>query len=137
MIPSTHPGKTRFRIAASITASRDESIAGSITPRATIFPMQAYHHFPTNRSLRHLAVGFGFLLLPLLGLLAFSKVTGIPFLTVTYDLLLSTWRLAVAFVIATVIGWSLVVLLIRGKTEHPTLAILDVLQSLPTFAILP
>ena len=47
------------------------------------------------------------------------------------------WRLGVAFIFATILAWFLVVILIRGKTESPALAVFDVLQSLPTFVILP
>jgi ABC-type nitrate/sulfonate/bicarbonate transport system permease component len=36
-----------------------------------------------------------------------------------------------------VLAWGLVVILVRGKTSTPTLAAFDVLQSVPTFALLP
>lgn len=99
--------------------------------------MRAYHHFSVNRSYKHLFVAFCFLLIPLFGLLVFTAVTGISFQLTVYDLLVSVWRLGVAFVIATVLAWVLVVVLIKGKTEVPTLALFDVMQSLPTFTILP
>ncbi len=99
--------------------------------------MRAYHHFSLNRSIRHLVPAFGMILLPLAGLFAFSLVSGIAFGTIISDLGISLWRLGVAFIISTVLAWILVVWLVRGKTESPTLAIFDVLQSLPTFTILP
>lgn len=99
--------------------------------------MRAYHHFSVNRSLKHLVVAFAIFLLPLIGLFVFSHVSGISFHTTIYDLFISIFRLGVAFICATLLAWVLVILLIRGKTESISLAIFDVLQSLPTFTILP
>ncbi len=99
--------------------------------------MRAYHHFSLNRSRRHVLIAFGILVLPLVSLFVFSQVSDISFGTAMRDLSISMWRLFAAFVLATVLAWFLVVLLIRGKTESPVLALFDVLQSLPTFVILP
>ncbi len=99
--------------------------------------MRAYHHFSVNRSWEHLVVVFSVLLLPLFGLFIFSKFSGVAFGISLYDLSISVVRLGVAFAIATVLAWLFVVLLIRGRTEVTSLAIFDVLQSLPTFTILP
>lgn len=99
--------------------------------------MRGYHQFSLNRSHTHLLVAFGVLILPLVSLLLFSFITKISFIHSLFDLLISMWRLGIAFIFATTIAWVLVVFLIRGKTESPTLAIFDVLQSLPTFTILP
>jgi ABC-type nitrate/sulfonate/bicarbonate transport system permease component len=99
--------------------------------------MRGYHHFSLNRSRRHLLVAFAILVLPLISLLVFSIVNKISFVLSLGDLLISIARLGIAFVFATLIAWILVIVLIRGKTESPALAIFDVLQSLPTFTILP
>jgi ABC-type nitrate/sulfonate/bicarbonate transport system permease component len=99
--------------------------------------MRAYHHFSVSRSWKHLAVGFGILILPLIGFFVFSRVNGLSFQNTLYDLGVSVWRLGVAFVVSTVIAWLLVVIFVRGHTEDFSLAIFDVLQSLPTFTILP
>lgn len=99
--------------------------------------MRAYYHFSINRSWRHLVVVFAILFLPLLGLFLFSKFTTISFGFSLYNLVVSIGRLTVAFAISTIMAWALVVLLVRGKTEGTTLAVFDVLQSLPTFTILP
>ncbi len=99
--------------------------------------MRAYHHFSLNRSAKHLIAGFSIILIPLIGLFAFSLVSGIDLSTVMYDLLVSAGRLLVAFVISMILAWGLVVSLVRGKTSSPTLAAFDVLQSVPTFALLP
>ncbi len=99
--------------------------------------MRGYHQFSLNRSRRHLLVAFGVLILPLISLIIFSIVSKISFVGAVEDLLISMGRLGVAFVFAVVIAWTAVVLLIRGRTESSALAIFDVLQSLPTFTILP
>ncbi len=99
--------------------------------------MRAYHHFSLNRSAKHLIAGFSIILVPLVGLFAFSRVSGIDLSTVLSDLGVSALRLFVAFVISMILAWSLVVILVRGKTSSPTLAAFDVLQSVPTFALLP
>ncbi len=99
--------------------------------------MRAYHHFSLNRSHKHLFVGFFILLLPLILLIIFSAITKLSFILSLESILISTIRLGVAFIFATIIAWVLVVLLIRGKTENASLAVFDVMQSLPTFTILP
>lgn len=99
--------------------------------------MRAYHHFSVNRSGKHLLVAFAFLLVPLAGLFLFSLVSDVSFFATIFDLFVSMWRLFVAFIFAVVLAWVLVVVLIRGKTEIPALAFFDVMQSLPTFTILP
>lgn len=99
--------------------------------------MQAYYHFSLNRSRKHLLIAFGVLILPLVSLFVFSLVNDIQFTSAVMDLLISTARLFAAFIIATISAWLLVVILIRGKTESSVLAIFDVLQSMPTFIILP
>ncbi len=87
--------------------------------------------------MRHIAVSFAVLLLPLVALYSFSLVSDISFKIAFFDLFVSTLRLAIAFAIAVICAWLMVVLLVRGKTESTTLAVFDVMQSLPTFAILP
>lgn len=99
--------------------------------------MRAYHHFSVNRSLEHLAIAFCLFLIPLFGLFVFSLVSGISFYATLSDLSISLWRLFVAFIFATIIAWVLVVVLIKGRTEGLSLALFDVMQSLPTFTILP
>ncbi len=99
--------------------------------------MRAYHHFSLSRESKHLAAAFSIILLPLAGLFAFSVVSGIEFGTIMYDLGVSAGRLLIAFIISMALAWGLVVWLVRGKTSTPTLAAFDVLQSVPTFALLP
>ncbi len=99
--------------------------------------MRAYHHFSLNRETKHLIAGFSIILIPLFGLFAFSKISGIDFRTALYDLGVSVWRLGIALVFGVVIAWVAVVTLVRGKTSGFALSFFDVMQSLPTFTILP
>ena len=99
--------------------------------------MRAYHHFSLNRSNKHLIAGFSIILIPLLGLFAFSRISGIDFGTALYDLGVSMWRLGIALIVGVIVSWVLVVTLVRGKTDHIALSFFDVMQSLPTFTILP
>jgi ABC-type nitrate/sulfonate/bicarbonate transport system permease component len=99
--------------------------------------MRAYHHFSLNRSWKHLAVAFGMIVLPLVALFVFSKVNGFEFSEALIDLMISSWRLLTAFILSLILAWVLVIWLVRGKTASPALAVFDVLQSLPTFTILP
>lgn len=99
--------------------------------------MLAYHHFSLNRSRRHLLLAFAMLLFPLFALLIFSYATNLNFKSSVFDLLVSMWRLGCAFLIATTIAWLLVVTVIGSKLEGAALALFDVMQSLPTFIILP
>lgn len=99
--------------------------------------MLAYHHFSLNRSRRHLLLAFAMLLFPLFALLIFSYATDLNFIASLYDLSVSMWRLGCAFIIATIIAWTLVVVVIGSRAEGAALALFDVMQSLPTFVILP
>jgi ABC-type nitrate/sulfonate/bicarbonate transport system permease component len=99
--------------------------------------MRAYYHFSVNRTWKHLVAMVAIILLPLLGLAIFSQFTTTSFVLSLYDLGISLGRLTFSFIIATALAWVLVVALVRGRTEVTTLAVFDVLQSLPTFTILP
>ncbi len=99
--------------------------------------MRAYHHFSVNRSLKHLLIAFGVLLVPLFLLIAFSLVSHISFFLIFSQIIVSAWRLLRAFLISIIIAWVIVVLIVNKKFEGASLAVLDVMQSLPTFAILP
>ena len=77
------------------------------------------------------------LMFPLAALLVFSYITNINFEGAVFDLLISMWRLGCAFIIATTLAWVLVASIIGSRLEGTALALFDVLQSLPTFVILP
>jgi len=77
------------------------------------------------------------IIIPFLFLLGFSRFAHIATKALFRDLFISVGRLAVAYIIAGVLGWLFAVLFYRGKRALVALPIFDVLQSFPTFAALP
>ncbi len=75
--------------------------------------------------------------LPFVFLLVFSRLAKIATDVLFYDVLVSSWRLFVAYVIAAMLAWMFAVLFYRGKLAKIMLPLFDVLQSFPTFAVLP
>jgi ABC-type nitrate/sulfonate/bicarbonate transport system permease component len=69
--------------------------------------------------------------------LIFSRVTHITTASLFGDISVSVLRIATAYVLAAVLAWVLAVLFYRGARAVIALPLFDVLQSFPTFAILP
>lgn len=99
-------------------------------------PMQ-HRHTKIYKSWTHIAVTFGFVLLPVLYLLLFSRVTHVATTALTSDVTISTARLVIAYIIALVFSWVCAVLFYRGPASTVALPIFDILQCFPTFAGLP
>ena len=88
-------------------------------------------------STRHVAATVGILLAPFIFLLIFARVAHIASGTLIADLLTSSWRLAIAYIISAALAWVCAVLFYRGTRSVIMLPLFDVLQSFPTFAALP
>lgn len=99
--------------------------------------MRAYHHFSINRSRERILAGFSMLLLPIFMLAIFSFITKISFDSFVTALFISMVRVFAAYLAAVILAWIAVVTLVKGKTESVTLSLFDILQSLPTFTVLP
>lgn len=89
------------------------------------------------RSRTHLFVTFFFVALPPLFLLIFSRVSQVAARPLFADFFISSLRLAAAYAIAALLGWSLAAALYRGLRATVALPFFDVLQSFPTYAALP
>lgn len=89
------------------------------------------------RSAKHLFITFLFLIIPLVFLLLFTKFENIPLSVLVSDLSISFFRLLAAYLIAILLGWSAAVASYKGKKAEVALPVFDVLQSFPTFAMLP
>lgn len=89
------------------------------------------------QSRKHLAITLGVVVLPFLFLLLFSRFAHIATGKLFLDIAVSCARLAVAYAIAALLGWGLAVLFYKGKRAIVALPLFDVLQSFPTFALLP
>ncbi len=85
----------------------------------------------------HLVATFFFISLPLVFLIAASGVAHIGATQILSELGVSLWRMAVAYIIAAVLGWIAAVSFYRGRAATIALPLFDVLQSFPTFALLP
>lgn len=85
----------------------------------------------------HLAVTFAFILAPLAYLIALNQITRGATAALGAAMFRSSLRVLVAYLIAATIAWVSAVLFYKGKRSHIALPIFDVLQSTPSFALLP
>jgi len=89
------------------------------------------------RSGAHLAATFVLIVAPFLFLLFFAQIENLTVSNLFSDVFLSITRLFVAYLIAAILAWLLAILFHKGILSHIFLPIFDILQSFPTFAILP
>lgn len=94
--------------------------------RATIYASRA-----------HIAATIALILLPFLFILIFSRIANIATRALFTDVATSFFRLAVAYIIAAILGWVFAASFFRGRRAAVALPIFDVLQSVPAFAALP
>ncbi len=85
----------------------------------------------------HLFFTFLVVVLPFLYLFLFSHFASIELRDLFRDFAVSFWRLLIAYLIAVVLAWIGAVSFYRGRRSVIGLPIFDVLQSFPTFAVLP
>jgi len=96
---------------------------------------QRRHHIYKKRW--HIFFAFSLILLPILFFAGFSHFAHIAIQTLFANIGISLARIALAYLISVVLGWSLAVLLYRGRASTVALPFFDVMQSLPTPALLP
>ncbi len=89
------------------------------------------------KSRMHVLATLFFLALPLVVMLFLPSITGLSAFKLARDGSVSMIRMVIAYVIAAALGWLCAILFYRGRRAVIALPIFDVLQSLPTFAILP
>lgn len=85
----------------------------------------------------HLGLTFLIIILPFLFIILFARITGVQASQIIADLSASTFRIAAAYVISVVLAFFLAVFLGQGKAGNFFLPVFDVLQSFPSFALLP
>ncbi len=95
------------------------------------------HRIRIYRSKRHLWITLLTVIAPFVYLLLFSQIAHIASAQLFADLLVSCWRLLVAYILAVILGWLMAVCFYHGKRAIVMLPFFDVLQSFPTFAALP
>lgn len=89
------------------------------------------------KSRMHILATLFFLALPLIFMLFLPSITGLDAKTLARDGVVSLIRMVIAYAIAALLGWACAILFYRGRRATIALPVFDVLQSLPTFAILP
>lgn len=99
--------------------------------------MRKSRHAVIYRSRTHLLLTIFFVALPPLFLLIFSRVSQVAARPLFADFFVSFLRLAIAYAIAAIIGWSLAAVFYHGRRATVALPFFDVLQSFPTYAALP
>ena len=85
----------------------------------------------------HLLTTLLVVILPFVFLLAFSRIAHIATGQLFANVFISFFRIFIAYLVAPLLGWIAAAFLYRGKRAAVALPIFDVLQSFPTFALLP
>lgn len=88
-------------------------------------------------SRQHLAATFAMLAVPFMLLLLFARIAHINMQIIFGNILLSGMRLILAYLLALLCAWGAAVTFYRGRRAAVFLPAFDVLQSVPTFTILP
>ena len=96
-----------------------------------------HHHHIVYKRHWHMLVTLLLIVVPIIFFLFFAEFTKITINTLFADIGISLIRIAIAFFISIVLGWSLAVIFSKGKISTVALPLFDVLQSVPTFAALP
>jgi len=100
--------------------------------------MTRHHtHTAIYQSRLHLLITFLFIIVPILFLLLFAQFTSVTLGDLTVDFTTSIIRLCVAYFIAVVLAWALALAFSTGKRSHIALPAFDLMQSFPTFALVP
>lgn len=97
----------------------------------------AKSHARIYHSHRHALATLVIIIAPFVFLLSFSELADLGRTRLIFDILVSFGRLIIAYLIAAVLGWLAAVAFYRGRRATLALPIFDVLQSLPSFALLP
>ncbi len=95
------------------------------------------HQLKIYRKRSHLVITFFVILLPLVFIAVFSRVAGVSTNEVYLDLAASFFRIVVAYVFASILAVLFGIFLGQGKVGGFFLPLFDVLQSFPSFALLP
>ena len=89
------------------------------------------------RNKLHLAIALSLVILPFLFVAFVLPLSAADKQLFLYELIMSFLRLLAAYIISAVLALALAILFSRGKIGNIFLPIFDVLQSFPTFAMLP
>lgn len=94
-------------------------------------------HLAIYQSRVHLFITLILLMAPFVFLLFFSRIADIAISDLYSNFGVSLLRLFAAYIISVLIGWICALLFYKGRRSAVALPFFDILQSFPTFAILP
>lgn len=99
--------------------------------------MRYSHQIKIYKKRWHLAVTFAVVLLPFIFIFVFSRLSDVETSKVFIDLFASFMRVAAAYIISLILAVIFGIFLGRGKLGNFFLPLFDILQSFPSFALLP
>jgi ABC-type nitrate/sulfonate/bicarbonate transport system permease component len=95
------------------------------------------HRFKSHRSLRHITISAALILIPIGVLFALGSFTNVPWPVLGGAIGISLWRLLTSYLISLIIGVALALVVGNSKYGDDILPIFDVLQNIPSFALIP
>jgi ABC-type nitrate/sulfonate/bicarbonate transport system permease component len=99
--------------------------------------IHASHRLRIYRHKRHHAVAIATLLIPLIILIVIGMISGTEFFRIIQALIVSVYRLAFGYGISLILGVGIAILLGTTKWGDSATPVLDVLQNIPSFALIP
>jgi ABC-type nitrate/sulfonate/bicarbonate transport system permease component len=97
----------------------------------------AFHRFRIYKKRAHIFIAFGVIILPIVFIFLAGRISELSAHALLVGLGLSLYRLGFAYAISLVLGVSLAVLLGLGKRGDFFMPVFDILQNLPSFALIP
>jgi NitT/TauT family transport system permease protein len=97
----------------------------------------AFHRFRVYKKRAHIFIAFGVIILPIVFIFLAGRISELSAHALLTGIGLSLFRLGSAYIISLVLGVSLAVLLGLGKLGDFFMPVFDVLQNLPSFALIP
>ncbi|MBU6431245.1 MAG: ABC transporter permease subunit [Patescibacteria group bacterium] len=95
------------------------------------------HNLRIYRKREHLLIIFGVLALPIIFILLVGRISQISTTALLFGLGLSFYRLIAAYIISLVLGVALAVAFGRGRLGDFFIPVFDLIQNLPSFALIP
>ncbi|MEZ4195658.1 MAG: ABC transporter permease subunit [Candidatus Paceibacterota bacterium] len=99
--------------------------------------MTLRRHSHIYHSRLQLLITFSFIVAPVLCLFLFAGLTSLTVETLLVDFSYSIMRLLTAYGIAVILAWVLALAFSTGRRSNVALPLFDVMQSFPTFALVP
>lgn len=99
--------------------------------------IRGIHRFKIYTEVRHHVTAIVVVILPLLTLLAIGTFHSVDFKTLFIALSISFYRLFLGYVLSLILGVSIAIFLGDSQLGDAVMPVLDVLQNVPSFALIP